>query len=252
MSFWKKNLKFLRTKNSFSQEELSEKIGLSRSTISALENGKFEPNIYSLIKLSNLFSVSIDSLINEDLSNVNPLTGFNNKVKILTISVDNFNNENIDFIPQKACAGYLNGYSDAEFIRELPKFKLHKKLNGTFRAFEIEGDSMLPIDAGSVVIGKYIESIKEIKVSERYILVTKSDGIIFKKISNDFKTDGFLICSSDNPVYDPFKVDFGDILEIWHFYAFIGFVSIYDQNPLNKIQDYLERIDKKVTKDFYG
>jgi hypothetical protein len=51
-------------------------------------------------------------------------------------------------VPLKASAGYLNGYADPEYVAKLPKFYLPMFKQGTFRAFEIKGDSMLPIISG--------------------------------------------------------------------------------------------------------
>ncbi|WP_301965292.1 helix-turn-helix domain-containing protein [uncultured Ruminococcus sp.] len=62
MSFSKK-LKELRIKNNLTQTDLGEKIYLSRATISKYEQGKMEPNIDTIIELSNIFKVSIDELL---------------------------------------------------------------------------------------------------------------------------------------------------------------------------------------------
>ena len=79
-------------------------------------------------------------------------------------STDNAKKENIELINQKASAGYLNSYSDFEFIENLPKFQLpFLNFSGTHRAFEIKGDSMLPLTSGSIVIGKFIEDLSFVK-----------------------------------------------------------------------------------------
>jgi transcriptional regulator with XRE-family HTH domain len=62
MSFSKK-LKELRIKNNLTQTDLGEKIYLSRTTISNYEQGKMEPNIDTIIELSNIFKISIDELL---------------------------------------------------------------------------------------------------------------------------------------------------------------------------------------------
>lgn len=62
MSFSKK-LKELRIKNNLTQTDLGEKIYLSRTTISKYEQGKMEPDIDTIIELSNIFKVSIDELL---------------------------------------------------------------------------------------------------------------------------------------------------------------------------------------------
>lgn len=54
----------------------------------------------------------------------------------------------------KAAAGYLNGYADPEFIDELNTFTLPMLAPGSYRPFEIVGDSMLPTPSGSIIVGK--------------------------------------------------------------------------------------------------
>lgn len=66
MSFGE-NLERLRKGNRLSQEELAEKIGLSRQAISKWELGNSKPDLDNIIKLSKLFSVRIDDLVNNDI-----------------------------------------------------------------------------------------------------------------------------------------------------------------------------------------
>jgi transcriptional regulator with XRE-family HTH domain len=58
-----KRIKELRTRKGFSQEELSEKSGLSLRTIQRIENGETEPRGDSLRRLSVAFDVNPDELI---------------------------------------------------------------------------------------------------------------------------------------------------------------------------------------------
>lgn len=62
-----KQIKKYRTEMKFSQEELSEKIFVSRQTISNWENNKNYPDVKSLLLLSSLFNVSLDMLVKGDL-----------------------------------------------------------------------------------------------------------------------------------------------------------------------------------------
>lgn len=50
-----------------SQEELAEKVYVTRQTISNWENGKSYPDIHSLLLLSSVFDVSLDQLIKGDI-----------------------------------------------------------------------------------------------------------------------------------------------------------------------------------------
>ena len=56
-------LKELRQEKKLGQVELAKELGVSKGVISLWENGLREPNMYSLIVLSNYFNVSIDELV---------------------------------------------------------------------------------------------------------------------------------------------------------------------------------------------
>lgn len=62
-----KQVKKYRTEMKLSQDELAEKIFVSRQTISNWENNKNYPDVKSLLLLSSLFNVSLDILIKGDL-----------------------------------------------------------------------------------------------------------------------------------------------------------------------------------------
>lgn len=63
-------IKKYRTTMKMSQEELSEKVYVTRQTISNWENGKSYPDIHSLLLLSSLFEVSLDELIKGDIESM--------------------------------------------------------------------------------------------------------------------------------------------------------------------------------------
>ena len=58
----KNNLEEIRKKSNYTQEELADKLGVSRQTINSLENGKYNPSIQLAFKLSKFFNLSIEAL----------------------------------------------------------------------------------------------------------------------------------------------------------------------------------------------
>lgn len=60
----------LRKKNGFSQEQLGEKINVTRQTISNWELGETSPNPEQLKLLSKVLNVSIDELLDNDIQSV--------------------------------------------------------------------------------------------------------------------------------------------------------------------------------------
>lgn len=64
-------IKQLRKQQKITQEELADKIFVSRQTISNWENNKSYPNMDFIVLISKTFNVTIDKLIKEDVDNIN-------------------------------------------------------------------------------------------------------------------------------------------------------------------------------------
>ena len=159
MSLVSENIKYLRKKLGLTQEQFAERIGIKRSLLGAYEEARADPRISNLINMAKVFGTSVDIMINKDVSKLSDseinTSQFKRGKEVLAITVDSEGKENVELVPQKAAAGYLNGYADADFIQELPKFSLPiLPTNATYRAFEISGDSMLPILPGTIIIGR--------------------------------------------------------------------------------------------------
>ncbi|MBP9001461.1 helix-turn-helix domain-containing protein [Lacrimispora saccharolytica] len=70
---FKDNLIELRKLNGMSQDELADRIGVSRQTVSKYETGESLPDIEKCKRIAEVFSVSMDDLINYERNNKNNL-----------------------------------------------------------------------------------------------------------------------------------------------------------------------------------
>ena len=70
---FKDNLIALRKLNGMSQDELADRIGVSRQTVSKYETGESLPDIEKCKRIAEVFSVSMDDLINYERNNKNNL-----------------------------------------------------------------------------------------------------------------------------------------------------------------------------------
>lgn len=240
-----KNLKFLRSAVQMTQAELAEKLGLQRTMISAYEDGRSEPKLSTLGLIAELFQTSVDELLYHDIPALGRKVQQSKQIKVLAITVDREDREQIPMVPQKASAGYLNGFADPEFVENLPQFSLPNLSNHvTYRAFELSGDSMLPLVPGTVVIGSYVEQLHEIKSGKTYVLVTITEGVVYKRVFNYLEENGKLFLVSDNDHYKPYEVKGEDVLEIWEAKAYI---STDFPSPKDKAQPAsLEDISKMI------
>src|ERR1700753_3921589 len=218
------DLKFLRKKKGLTQQQFADELGIKRSLIGAYEEERADPKYDLLKKIALFFDISIDDFINETIDEkwAPKPKGNPANLRVLSISVDKDDNENIEMVPLKASAGYLNGYADPEYVAALPKFYLPMFKQGTYRAFEIKGDSMLPLPSGSIIIGEYLENWGDLKSGDTYVVVSKSDGVVYKRVTGKFKEQKKLKLVSDNPVYEPYEISGEDILELWKAKAYIS------------------------------
>lgn len=218
------NIRVLRKRLSLTQDQFAQQLGIKRSLVGAYEEGRAEPRLELLQKMAEVFSISVDELIGKDYTSAELPVSSNYKrgKDVLVVTVDETQRENIEFVPQKAAAGYLNGYADTEYVKELPHFSLPILKQGTYRAFEISGDSMLPLMPGTIVIGEYVEDLKSIKNGKTYVLVTQREGIVYKRVFNYLEENGTLFLVSDNRQYAPYQLHGSDVMEAWVAKAYIS------------------------------
>lgn len=223
MSFLASNLRFLRKHQNITQQDLADQLAVQRTMISAYEDGRSEPKLATLQKLAEILDVAVDELLGHDIENLGRRALMKRGVNILTIAASADETENITMVGQKASAGYLNGFADPEFMEALPQFHLpNLSKHTTYRAFELSGDSMLPLVPGTIVVGSYIDQLAEIKSGRTYILVTQTEGVVYKRVFNYLADNGKLYLVSDNQQYKPYEVRGEDVLEIWEAKAFIS------------------------------
>ena len=245
------NIKYLRKKRGLTQQQFADAMEIKRSLVGAYEEERAEPKYDLLKRFADFFELSIDDLINEKINdNWKPKPkGDASNVRVLSITVDKEDNENIELVQVKASAGYLNGYGDPEFVGALPKFSLPIFKQGTYRAFEIKGDSMLPLPSGSIIISEYVENWNDLKTGETAVVVSKNEGVVYKRIGSKIKQDKGLKLVSDNPVYEPYHVMAEDIVEIWKAKAYIS-TELPQPNPeptMESLTNMMAQMQKSIS-----
>src|SRR3954468_6332471 len=202
MSLAGKNLKYLRKLRGWTQEEFATKLQIKRSLLGAYEEERADPRIDVLELVCELFKLTLDDLLRKELAD----SKGNYLAKRRAQKLSAGTNE-IQFVPIKAAAGYLAGYADPEFIDELNTFTLPMLAPGQYRAFEIVGDSMLPTPSGSIIVGEKVEDINDVKNSFTYIVVSRNEGIVYKRVMKNNRTKNKYTLVSDNPTYQPYQVN---------------------------------------------
>ncbi|AWA30749.1 XRE family transcriptional regulator [Flavobacterium magnum] len=216
MSIFSDNLRYLRVKHGLTQQKIADILLIPRERYAKYE-GMTDPPLDCLQKISRYYHVSIDLLLSFDIRQVpyEDLIKLEDNRILLPMAVDSFGENKIEIIPARAQAGYLSGYSDPEFIEGLQHISLPFLRNGKYRAFPVTGDSMPPHKEGSFIVGQYIERLTDVIDGKTYILITKNDGIAYKRLKKNSASS--LTAQSDNTIYEPYEVKASEVLEIWQY-----------------------------------
>lgn len=242
MSIACQNLKYLRKLRGWTQEEFANKLKIKRSLLGAYEEERAEPRIEVLEIVGDIFKLTLDELLLKELyeSKGNYLAK-RRAQKMASGSAE------IQMVPVKAAAGYLAGYGDPDFIDELNTFTLPMLAPGNYRAFEIVGDSMLPTPSGSVIVGEKVDDLEEVKSNQTYIVVSRSEGIVYKRVMKNNKLKNKLTLISDNTVYQPYNVNSEDVLEVWKAQMVISKANTQQRWDVNQLANLVTNLQDQVS-----
>lgn len=221
MTQFAQNIAFLRKKKALSQQALSEELDIPRSTLSGYEQSYAEPDIRTIIQFAQFFQVDLDDLLTKKLSSSGTVVKSEFEPESTPSISPTWNSNNfIQLVETKAEAGYMESFDDPEYIGELPTLHIPQIPRGSYRAFEIRGDSMLPLEPGSVVIASYVERLEDVKPGQTYVVASR-EGLVYKRLYPSAGSGLRLV--SDNALYPPYELPWEEVKEVWKFYAYISF-----------------------------
>ncbi|GAA4838492.1 S24 family peptidase [Algivirga pacifica] len=229
MSYIATNLKYIRTQRAKqTQEEFAKSFKITRSKYCSYEDGRVQrPAVNFLMAVAKTYDVSMDDFYKRDLS-----IAINNESSNEFTDVVGTDGASFTIAPVNAAAGYTPGVSQdtdqqAEETYRLPFLSSQKKYKG----FKIYGDSMWPFDSGTVIVGEQIDKVY-MRSGDFAVVVTRSDGPVFKRVLNNLHIDGTYTLQSTNPKYNDYQVLGDEVVEVWKFAAVIS-----QQFPMGGVVD---------------
>jgi hypothetical protein len=116
---------------------------------------------------------------------------------------------------------------------------------GKHRGFPVEGDSMPPHEDGSIIVGRYIERLGDVQDGKTYILITKNEGMVYKRLNKNKKNA--LVLESDNSFYPNYEVRLSDIIEIWEYQCNIGRTDKKQElNDIGNLKELILEVKREV------
>lgn len=175
-----KRLKKLRVNNGYSQAKLAQLLGCTQQAIARWETEKTSPDNESLVKIANLFRVSVDYLLGKSdlpLSNEVPVSAAVNRYPIIgTVKCG----------PDGLAYEYLDGF-----------FTTSDEYSGDIRGFKCKGDSMKGegINDGDIVL---VRIQPDVENGELAVVVINGDEGTLKRIRKD---TNYITLEAANPDY---------------------------------------------------
>lgn len=145
--------------------------------------------------------------------------------KILAVTVDKDGEDNTVLVPVRAQAGYSRAHNEAVFLQHLSSYRLPGFEHGSYRAFELNGDSMEPtLNHRDVVVCSYVDRWDLLRPGEIYVVVTV-ENVLVKRIDARITNQEQLVAlRSDNYMVKPYELPALDITQLW---MVRGYLSTY-------------------------
>lgn len=231
----------LRKLLDLSQKEFASKISITQAALSQIESGKTTLSISTVYNLIEAFGLRTDWLLfglGEIFAHQRIETAQGTPPKAQKVY-----DQLIVFVDQDAEAGYLDNCSDPEYIKTLGAYRIPGYEEGTFRMFNVSGDSMIPsLYENEIVITQAVEHIDSLH-NNRLCVIISREGIVAKRVFQAGKNE--LLLKSDNPKYKSYKLAYNDVIEIWEIKSKISSEFLNTPTPTS---DYEENdVAKRLT-----
>lgn len=158
---------------------------------------------------------------------------------------DSLVSANIQYVRLAQVQEYILKHLQTDFLNSLPKFSLPNLPKGEYRGFEAGDDFSFP---GGTLVGSFVKNWYDIQDGKHYLLVTKQQGLLYRRVYNQLKIKGMLLLSSDLEYITSAELTIKDILEVWEIKAFI---SLQLPNPtlsLYRIGQLVEELQHELAR----
>ena len=104
-----------------------------------------------------------------------------------------------------------------------------------------------PTPSGSVIVGSKAVGLDEVKNNQPCIVLSRTEGIVYKRVVRNNKVKNKITLVSDNPSFQPYQVNSEDILEIWQAQVVISKVSQQQLWDVNQLATLVSSLQEQVS-----
>ncbi|WP_025761519.1 helix-turn-helix domain-containing protein [Dyadobacter tibetensis] len=149
----------------------------------------------------------------------------------------------IQWVSLKDEATYLKNLQNPQYIAQLPVFSLPNLDQGYYRAFESGPDFPLP---DSILIGTFVGNWYDIRHGEKYVLVLKRHGIVYRQVANQVKQNGTLLAMACHNGIADMEIPIQEVLEVWAIQAYVGKQMPSSKPSLDKLSSLANELKTEI------
>jgi hypothetical protein len=106
---------------------------------------------------------------------------------------------------------------------------------------------MLPTPSGSVIVCEKAEHPDDVKNNNTYIVVSRNEGIVYKRVLRSNRSKNKFTLVSDNPLYQPYSIDKEDIIELWQARMVITKANQQQNWDVNQLASIVNNLQSQVS-----
>ena len=105
---------------------------------------------------------------------------------------------------------------------------------------------MLPVPSGSVIVGEKVNNMDDVKNNSACIVISRNEGIVYKRVQKNFRSKNKVTLVSDNPVFHPYTVNAEDIIEMWQSQVVVSKVINQQKWDMNQLTNLVSDLQEQV------
>lgn len=200
-------IKQIRTHLALSQKDFAQRIGLSQSTLSQIENDHYRPSYETILYLATELGADCNWL----LLGEGPVYGH------APVARPSLRGAGYPAVTEKARAGYAGTERDEHWLSQLRRYEVPGfRPEADIVIFQALGESMIPtIEDQDFVIAERVDRSLESYTGQAVVVVVP-DEIYVKRLTNYDIAIERLTLASDNPKFKTIDIGAEEALEVWH------------------------------------
>jgi hypothetical protein len=89
--------------------------------------------------------------------------------------------------------------------------------------------------------------VEEVKSNQTYVVVSRNEGIVYKRVMRNNKLKNKFTLVSDNTNYQPYNINTDDVIEVWKAQMILSKANVQQRWDVNQLANLVSNLQEQVT-----